>query len=104
MVDAAKVAADVILASRAWAVAAHDDNHNNDSKEGNPPIPNNAAASGGGDNNDALSADKDAIRGCLCMLNKETTLLWEASTAEKHKLLTKLRHRRVAGQILIQPL
>ncbi len=98
--DAAKVAADLILARRAWAVAAHD----NDGKEGDPPVPNDAAAGGGEDNGDASSTDNDAIGGCLRVLNKETTLLWEASAAEKHKLLTKLAHKRVAGQLLFQPL
>ncbi len=104
MADAAKVARDLILARRGWAVAVHNNDRDNNSKEGNPPVPNDATASGGGDDNDALSADNNAIGGCLCVLNKETTLLWEASAAEKHELLTKLMHRRVAGQLLFQTL
>jgi hypothetical protein len=102
--DAAKAAPDLILARRAWAVAAPNNDHNNDGKEGDPPVPNDAAASGSGDNENALSTDDDAIGGCLRVLNDETTLLREASAAEKHKLLTKLTHRRVAGQLLFQPL
>ncbi len=103
MADDTKAAADLILVRRAWAVAARDDNRDNDSKEGtNPLVSNDATAGGGGgrDNNGTSSADNDAIGGCLCMLNKERTLLWEALAAEKHKLLTKLTHRRVAGQLL----
>ncbi len=60
--DAAEVAADLILARRAWPVAARNDNWDNNGKEGNPPVPNNAAANSGGDNSNALSADNDAIR------------------------------------------
>ncbi len=102
--DAAEAAADLILARRAWLVVARDNDRDNDGKEGNPPVPNEAAAGGSGDDNNASSADDDAIGGCLRMLNEETTLLREALAAEKHKLLTKLTHRRVAGQLLFQPL
>jgi hypothetical protein len=82
------------------------DNHrdNDDKKGGNPPRPNNTAAGGGGDEEDMLSADNVAIGGCLCMLNEEMAFLREALAAEKHKLLTKSTHRRVAGQLLFQPL
>jgi hypothetical protein len=102
--DAAEAAADLILVRRAWAVAARGDDREDDGKEGDPPMPDDAAASGGGDDDDVPSADGDAIGGCLRVLNEETTLLWEASAAEKHELSTKLMHRRVAGQLLFQPL
>ncbi len=102
--DAAEVAADLILARRAWAVAARDDDCNNDGKEGNPPVPNDAAASGSRDDDNASSADDDALGGCLRVLNEEKSLLREALAVEKHELSTKLTHRRVAGQLLFQPL
>jgi hypothetical protein len=102
--DAAKAAADLILARRAWAVAARYNDRDNNGKEGNPLIPNDATAGSGGDNNNASSAVDNGIVGCLRVLNKEMTLLQEALAAEKHKLLTKLMHRRVAGQLLFQPL
>jgi hypothetical protein len=60
--DAAEAAADLILARRAWPVAARDDNCDDNGKEGNPPVPNNATVDSGGDNSNALSADNDAIR------------------------------------------
>jgi hypothetical protein len=48
VMDAAKVAADLILARRAWAVAVCNNNYDNDSREGNPHVPNDATAGGGG--------------------------------------------------------
>jgi hypothetical protein len=102
--DATEAAVDLILARRVWAVAGCNDNCNDDGVEGDPPVPNNATAGGGRDDNDASSMDDDAIGECFRVLNKETTLLREALAAEKHELSTKLTHRRVAGQLLFQPL
>jgi hypothetical protein len=71
MADASEVATELILARRAWAVAARNNDRNNDGKEGNPPVPNDATASGSGDDNNASSADNNAIKGCLCVLNEK---------------------------------
>jgi hypothetical protein len=101
MADAAKAATDLILARRAWVVAARNNDHYDDDEEGDLPVPNYATAGGGEDNNDTLPTDDDAIRGCLRLLNEQTTSLRETSATEKHKLLTKLTHRRVAGQLLL---
>ncbi len=75
VVEDATKAADLILARRVWVVAVRNDNRNNDGKKGDSPVPNYAAAGGGRDNDGALSPDNDAIGGCLCMLNKQTTSL-----------------------------
>ena len=91
MADATKAATDLILTRRVWAVVAQDDDCDDNGKEGDPPVPNNAAAGGGGDNNNVLSADDDVIGGCLHMLNKQTTLVWEALATEKHGLSARDR-------------
>ncbi len=85
-------------------MVAPNDNCDNNGNKGDPPVPNDAAASGGGNNGDASSTDNNVIGGCLRVLNKKTTLLQEALATEKHKLMTKLTHRRLAEQLLFQPL
>jgi hypothetical protein len=102
LADVAEAAADLILARRAWAVAARNNNRDGGGEEGGPPVPDYATAGEGGDNDDASSMDDDVIGGCLRVLNEQTTLLWEASAAEKHERSTKLTHRRVAGKLLFQ--